>query len=389
VSNVEKITQLIQELRNKDIDTLLILSREDSDKVLPLLLPVHVVAQTAFFFNKTGKPIVLTGSTDANMYKDFGIFEIVEVKEDFETDFLCLFNRIKAKKLALNISELDYLADGLTVGQYMLLEKIIGSERLAGCETSSEQIVRNLRSIKSEYEVECIKHAVEVTCSIYEEVASSISLGMSETQIGDLFVEGMKRHQVVNAFGEPYSYPLVCINRCGLAHREPKAENILEPGDILICDFSVSYKGYCSDIARSFYALAEGEQEAPQEVQRAFQTTVDAVSAVIDAIKPGMMGYEADQIGRSIIENAGYPTIRHSAGHQLGMRVHDGGTSLSPASNPNSHHPIQMGEVYAIEPTVIQDDGAPSFIVEEDVVVTETTVHILSRRQRELWYIAR
>lgn len=387
MANVEKIRQLERLLQEHDIDTLLILSREDSDKVLPLLLPVHVVAQTAFFFNRGGKHHVLTGSTDANMYKEFGIFGIVEVQEDFETDFQRLFTSIAPRRLALNISESDHQSDGLTVGQYQMLEQMLGTDRLAELEVSSEPLVRTLRGIKSAHEIALITHAVETTCAIYDAVARRIKVGMSETDIGDLFVEGMKEHKVVNAFGSPYSYPLICINRCGLAHREPRPTNILQEGDILICDFSVQFQGYCSDIARSFYVLRAHENQAPPEVLRAFETTVQAVSAVIEGLRPGMAGHEADSLGRSVVEAAGYPTVRHSVGHQLGMRVHDGGTSLSQAGNPNARYPIQAGEVYAIEPTVIQDGGAPSFIVEEDVVITETGAHILSTRQTSLWYV--
>lgn len=387
--NVEKIRQLEIELEKHDIDTLLILSREDSDVVLPLLLPVHVVAQTAFFFNRNGKHVVLTGSTDANMYKEFGIFEIVTVQEDFESEFMHVFERIAPNRLALNMSETDHFSDGLTVGLYMMLEQVLGPERLARIETSSEPMVRTLRGIKNNHELALISHAVDITCRIYAEVYPQIKIGMSETDIGDLFVEGMKRHHVVNAFGSPFSYPLVCINRCGLAHREPNGNNILSEGDILIVDFSVSYRGYCSDIARSFYVLKDGEQSAPKDILHAFETTVGAVSAVIGSIKAGMTGYEVDAIGREVVEKGGYPTIRHSVGHQLGMRVHDGGTSLSPASNPNSAGVIQVGEVYAIEPTVIQDDGKPSFIVEEDIVIRNGSVEILSERQLKLLYITR
>jgi hypothetical protein len=48
---------------------------------------------------------------------------------------------------------------------------------------------------------------------------------------------------------------------------------------------------------------------------------------------------------------------------------------------------VQLNEVYAIEPTVIQDDGLPSFIVEEDIVIRESGVEILSDRQLELYLI--
>jgi Xaa-Pro aminopeptidase len=389
LANLEKIHQLEQELKNQDIDTLLILSREDSDPVLSLLLPVHVVAQTAIFFQKDGAHIVLSGSTDANMYKEFGIFEIVEVKEDFKTEFLAIFARLDPKRLALNISEDDYLIDGLTLGQYMMLQDMVGVDSLSKIECSSEPIIQQLRSVKSDYEIELIGIAVKKTCKIYEEVYEQLSVGMSETDIGELFVAGMRRHGVVNAFDAPYSYPLICINRCGLAHRVPNPKNILQAGDILICDFSVRYKLYCSDIARSFYVMGPGETEIPEDVQKAFDTTVRAVSAAIESIKAGMKGYEVDHIARSVIESGGYPTIRHATGHQLGMQVHDGGTSLSPnkESRPASRGVIKLDEVYAIEPTVIQDGGLPSFIVEEDIVVREHSVQVLSDRQTVLYRI--
>jgi Xaa-Pro aminopeptidase len=387
MGSLEKIGQLEEQLRIHGIDSLLVLSREDSDSVLPLLLPVHVVAQTAIWFRADGAHVVLTGSTDANMYREFGIFEIIVCKDDFQTELARLFERLDPKSLALNISETDHLVDGLTVGQYQLLEDAVGADRLSRLERSSEPMVSHIRSIKTDYELQCIRTAVEKTCAIYDEVVDNIAVGMSETEIGDLFVEGMRRHHVVNAFGSPYSYPLVCIVRCGLAHREPNPNNVLKPNDILVCDFSVSHKGYCSDIARSFYVLGSGDGEVPHDVARAFETTVQAVSAVIDGIQVNMTGCEVDALGRVIIEEAGYPTIRHSVGHQLGMRVHDGGLVLGPASHPSSSGKVQVGQVFAIEPTVIQDDQLPSFIVEEDIVVHEGSVEILSRRQQSLYLI--
>ncbi len=104
-----------------------------------------------------------------------------------------------------------------------------------------------------------------------------------------------------------------------------------------------------------------------------------------------MAGYEVDQLGRAAIEQRGYPTIRHAAGHQLGMRVHDGGTSLSPRreDRPASMGIVSVQEVYAIEPTVIQDNGLPSVIIEENIVIREDHIEILSERQRAIYYIDR
>ncbi|QVK19816.1 aminopeptidase P family protein [Mycoplasmatota bacterium] len=387
--DLEKIKQLETLLEKSNVDMYLVLSREDSDITMSLFLDVHIVAQTAIIFRRNGKHIVLTGATDANAYSSFGIFEIITVEDDFYRELVEIIDKIEPNKIALNISTTDYLADGLTMGQYLCLESTLRSDRLKELEVSSEDLLNEIRSVKSEYEIKLIEKAVQITCDIYDEVRSEIRVGMSETEIGDLFVAGLKKYGVINALGGSYNYPLVMINRCGLAHREPVSSYVLEKGDILICDFSVIYEGYCSDIARSFYVLKDNEKRAPKDVQDAFDTTVKAVSNIISNMKPGLKGYEIDSLGRSVIEAGGYPTIRHSAGHQLGRKVHDGGTPLSPYSEnrPRTMNKIRVNEVYAIEPTVIQDNGLPSFIVEEDIVVSKNGVRVLSRRQTELWLI--
>ncbi len=167
---------------------------------------------------------------------------------------------------------------------------------------------------------------------------------------------------------------------------------ILGPGDILICDVSVRYRDYVSDIARTAYAPAPGESAPPGEIARAFRTARAAIDASMEALRPGVRGFEVDAAGRAVIEAAGYPTIRHSTGHQIGRNCHDGGTLLGPrrsGGRPEVEGIVAVGEVYAIEPTVIQDGGLPCMLVEENVVVRETGVEVLSKRQDELVLIRR
>ena len=96
-----------------------------------------------------------------------------------------------------------------------------------------------------------------------------------------------------------------------------------------------------------------------------------------------------DAAARTALRQAGQPELSHATGHQIGQRVHDGGTLLGPdweRYNAASQGQVQEGEVYTLEPTVVQSPR-PSMIVEENVVVTPGGARYLNRRQDELWLI--
>ncbi len=387
----EKIRQVENLLQEKEIDTLLILTRQGSDPNLAFLVGEEAEGITAAFINRTGNHKILTDEKEKAKFQESGIFSEVEAyasdHSDIKTRLTEAFEKMGIKKLALNISRDDNLCDGLTQGLYLLLAEAIGQKRLEELEVSSEGIIQFLRTKKTETEVDYIREAVRITQEIYDWVFSQVKCGMSEQEIGDLFVAGMKNWGVVNGIGGGYDYPIVCFVRAGLAHRSPGPTKSI-PGDIVIMDFSVRYKGYVSDIARTAYFLKEDETSPPKDIQHAFDTAYQAISETIDFISPGKKGWEVDQVGRKAIERGGYPTVRHSVGHQIGKECHESGTRLALQNRPYSDNPLEVSEVYAIEPTVIQDDGLPCMLVEENVVVRESGAELLSVRQEQLFLVS-
>ncbi|MBE6012577.1 MAG: aminopeptidase P family protein [Lachnospiraceae bacterium] len=387
----EKIKQLESLLNERDIDTLLIFSREGSDPILPFLIGEDTIHLGAALFNKNGRHIMLTSKSDEKKYYESGIFSKVKTYNTSMAEvFLKELNEINPGKLALNFSLEDAIGDGLSVGLYMMLEELITKDRLQKIEVSGEEIIRELCSVKTQTEVDCLRRCIQITNDIYDEVFTKVKCGMSEKEIGDLFVEGMKKRDVINGLGKPYDYPIVCIVRAGLAHRSPGDTKTI-PGDIVIMDFSVRSEGYVSDIARTAYFLKPGETEPPTDIQHAFHTAYKAITAAISEIGPGKRGYEVDAVGRKVIEDGGFPTVRHSVGHPIGRQCHDSGTALRPLKenqdNRAAERKIQLMETYAIEPTVIQDGGLPCMLVEENVVIREYGAEILSRRQEKLYLI--
>lgn len=383
----EKVSQAVSLMLEKGIDTWLIITREGSDPALPLLVGVRSVHQAAIFIRSSGNHLVIASQSDTGSYRDTGLFKEIRTYEDsIEETFLAAWNEMYIQQLALNISEQDHLCDGLTYGLYRWLAETVGEKKLNAIEQSSEEILGELRSVKTEAEIQTLKAAIQITTDIFEAVHHKLKPFLTEQEIGELFVEEMRARGVSSGLGAAYDPPLVCAVRHGLAHRKPSSKTV-EPGDIVIIDFSLKYQDYVSDIARTFYFLKDSETEPPEAVQAAFKASYDALTAVIDQLAIGKKGYELDLVGRQIIEKAGYPTIRHSVGHQIGRATHDGGTILGPRREPPRkavEGTIREHEVYAIEPTVIQDGGLPCMIVEENALVTVEGAQVLSKRQQKL-----
>jgi Xaa-Pro aminopeptidase len=291
--------------------------------------------------------------------------------------------RLNPRQIALNYSQSDHLCDGLTRGKYLWLSEKL-DKSLASRFTSSEKVLKKIRSIKTESEIDRIKKAIDLTTDIYDVVFKKLKAGMTEIQVAELFVVEMKYRGVTNGITNKLTYPMVLKEK--IAHREP-SDAIIQKGDFLIMDFSVNYEGYVSDIARTAYFLRENETEAPESMRKRFDAVYDAITLVKESIRPGMHGYQLDNLARKHLLDNGIPEISHATGHQIGRLVHDGGALLGPrwpryGSAP--HETIEENMVFTIEPTILYSNGDYSILTEENIVVKEKGGEFLSKRQENI-----
>jgi Xaa-Pro aminopeptidase len=169
-----------------------------------------------------------------------------------------------------------------------------------------------------------------------------------------------------------------------IGHVSPSAD-ILGSG-IVHVDFGVRVDGYCADLQRMWYVSTNGEAP-PEPVAHAFRTVVDAIGRAADALKPGIAGWEIDEIARKCVVDAGYDEYTHALGHQIGRSPHDGGgATLAPRwerYNETPYRPVEVGNVFTLEPSILlPEHGFVS--LEEDVLVTERGCEFLSQRQTTL-----
>ncbi|WP_423410715.1 M24 family metallopeptidase [Heyndrickxia sp. MSNUG] len=379
----EKLAQASQYLHESNIDLWLILTSEGSDPCIPLVTGVATVGPGAFLISKEGKKLAVCSSIDAQDIEESSLFdEVYKYTNSLSETLTRLVGDLSPNTIAVNISKEEHLADGLTVGRYRWLKRILENVYQNDF-VSSEPFLNKLRAIKSDAEVRSIQKAIKVTEEIYDSVFSQLKPFMSEKEVGALFVKEMEKRGVFNGVDRKLSMPIVMKEN--IAHRPP-SDSIIEPGDVVIMDFSVDVDGYVSDIARTVYFLNKGEDKAPDRVEVAFKAVHEAITKAAATIKPGIKGHEVDQEARTYYVSNGYPEITHATGHQIGRAVHDGGALLGPKWKRYGNAPyktLEKGMVFTIEPTLFLDKGI-HFIVEENVLVTESGMEYLTKRQNEL-----
>jgi Xaa-Pro aminopeptidase len=126
--------------------------------------------------------------------------------------------------------------------------------------------------------------------------------------------------------------------------------------------------------------------QIPDEIQSAFETVRDAIQAAADFIKPGVKGFEVDQVARRYVQERGFEEYQHALGHQVGQATHDGGTTLGPLWERYGDSPrgiVQPGNVFTLE-LYVTTENYGQLSLEEDILVTETGSEFLSNPQREL-----
>jgi Xaa-Pro aminopeptidase len=389
----EKINQAVGILNELDIDAWMTFVRETSlnpDPCLALILGRDMVWESAFIITRDDRRIAIIGSHDAEMVRLSGGYpEIVPYVEDIREPLLNTLLAINPGSLALNYSENDVAADGLSHGLMLLLQQYLSETGLMQRAVSAERLVAALRGRKSPMEVERIRQAIQTTQLIFERVGGFARRDVDEVQIADTI------HQLVTERGLTTSWEWEgCPNVSAgpdspVGHGGPQAQYHLTPGTLLHIDFGIRENDYCSDLQRVWYVRRDEEDSPPPELRQAFQSAREALMAGFAALQPGVQGWEVDAVARRTLVEAGYPEYQHAFGHHLGRAAHDGATVLGPRWARYGQTPyglVEAGNVFAIELGVAVP-GMGYVGLEENVLVSERGPEWLSDPQTDLWLI--
>jgi Xaa-Pro aminopeptidase len=237
-------------------------------------------------------------------------------------------------------------------------------------------ILRDLRMVKSEAEIACIRQACEITSRYYEECLPQIRAGMTEVDVFHMLASktyelGGAGFFAVITSGEG-NYDLVSKGPTG---------RTLQQGDMLWVDSGCSVGGYWSDFGR---AAVLGD---PTPRQRHAQQAIHEITMRgVEMVRPGVRASDIAGTCNQELERLDFAYtscisgLASRIGHGVGLAV----TELPHVAEYDDTI-LQPGMVITIEPGVATTYG--TFHVEEDVLVTERGYELLSTAGRELWSV--
>jgi Xaa-Pro aminopeptidase len=96
------------------------------------------------------------------------------------------------------------------------------------------------------------------------------------------------------------------------------ASNHILPGEVVVVDLGARYRGYCTDVTRTFFMGPPTD-----EMMEIYNITLEAQESSMRAVRAGAMARDVDKVARDIITNHGYgPNFTHGLGHGIGLNVH-------------------------------------------------------------------
>lgn len=259
-----------------------------------------------------------------------------------------------------------------TVASLAAMKKAVGKRSFF---VPADGLVATLRVVKDASEVESMRQAAALTCSLYEDLLGWIEPGMRERDIA-----AELEHRARMAGAETMSFETIVA--AGERSSQPHAratEARVAPGDLVTLDFGIVLNGYCSDMTRTF-AIGYGEKPIPSrwkkrwaEEREVFEAVLAAQQAAVNAVRAGITCGEVDRAARSILEAAGYGKyFTHSTGHGVGLEIHE-----VPRIGKDSKDVLKAGTVITIEPGVYLP-GRFGVRIEDSVLVTEDGAEVLT-----------
>lgn len=401
----DKVKNYLPEImRREGIDMWVVMSREyNEDPVIKTLLPAEWLAARrrtilVFFDQGEGKEL----ETIAVSRYDVGsVFKSAWNKEQQPDQWARLAEIIKERnpqKIGVNKSEYFGLADGVVATDYEEFKEAIGSQ-FSKRVVSAEKVAIGWLETRTEAEMAIYPHIVGISHEIIKEAFSSKVITPGVTTTED--VVWWMRDKVRELGLVTWFHPTIDIQRADPERfdhlrtfsKRPEP-GVIMPGDLLHCDFGITYLRLNTDQQQHAYVLRPGETQVPDYLTKAFDNGNRLQDIFTGNFKEGRTGNEVLKMSREqAIAEGITPSIYthpigyhgHAAGTTLGMWDSQGGVPVT------GDYPLHLNTAYSIElnaATFIEEWGKEvRIMLEEEAFFNKEGVRYINERQEKIFII--
>jgi Xaa-Pro dipeptidase len=291
--------------------------------------------------------------------------------------------------------------DLLPVKDYFRYQDLFPGVRFS----DASPLIRELRKIKSPFEIGLIRRAGEIGREVYLKGREILREGMSEIEFGGLLEaeakrlghEGLLRVRSMNY--EAYTWHVLSgvtggivsqsdspMGGLGLSPAFPVGASLklMKAHEPILVDFGVCYQGYQADETRMF---SIGRME--KKFLDAYQACREIHDAVLSRTRPGADCEAIFQNTLRLAEKLGYKdSFLGPPGLQCRFIAHGIGLELGepPFLAQGQSYPLEPGMTFAVEPKIVFP-GEGSVGLENTVVVTETGYEILTPLDQDIFEV--
>jgi len=246
--------------------------------------------------------------------------------------------------------------------------------------------------VKTRTEIAAMRESGRMLATVLDVLKKQIKPGMSTKDLAFIAADELKRLGGQPAFLGYQGFPdVICISvNDEVVHGIPRADKIIQDGDIVGMDFGVIYKGMITDSAISVIVgkpKQKGHIQLVKDTEAAMYAGIDAVH---DQVRTGDIGHVIE----SSLQHRHYGIVRDLVGHGVGHSLHED-PNIPNYGRANTGPWLSKGMTIAIEPmvtlgtekviiapdgwTILTADGSRAAHFEHTVLITADGAEILTK----------
>ncbi|GAC1423476.1 MAG: aminopeptidase P family protein [Flavisolibacter sp.] len=280
-----------------------------------------------------------------------------------------------ADTIYLDTNENDRKASLIRSRDYRFVDEMRSRYPLHYYERAAK-ILKELRSIKTPYEIEITKKAVAITGNTFLRILKMMRPGIMEFEIEAEIIHSFLTQR---ATGEAYQSIIASGDRARTLHYVSNNQECKE-GEMVLMDFGACYGGYNADLTRTipvngkFTKRQKEVYHACLQIHNYAKSLLKPGISIVDYtdkvgqesthqfIKIGLL--DKNDIKNEDLENKAYKKyLYHGISHHLGLDVHDLGTRTEP---------IKKGMLLTVEPGIYIEEEGLGIRIENNVWITDS-----------------